>query len=54
MEFLFPMWMARRKIGRALRERMLVIAVHEAMQNAPHDGRDYRQARAAIAAVRRP
>lgn len=32
-------------------QRDLVLKVHEAMQNAPHDGKDYRQARAAIAAV---
>jgi hypothetical protein len=29
----------------------LVRAVHEAMQNAPHDGLPYRQARAAVDAV---
>lgn len=32
-------------------QRDLVLKVHEAMQNAPHDGKDFRQARAAIAAV---
>lgn len=29
----------------------LVAAVHAAMQNAPHDGRDFRMARAALDAV---
>ena len=30
----------------------LVALVHAAMRDAPHDGRDFRQARAAIAATR--
>jgi hypothetical protein len=36
---------------RVLSDRAFVRAVHQAMQDAPHDGHDYRQARAAIAAV---
>lgn len=38
---------------RLLRTDRVVRAVHEAMQNAAHDGRDFRQARAAIEAVER-
>lgn len=34
------------------REALTPEQVHEAMQSAPHDGRPFRQARAAISAIR--
>jgi hypothetical protein len=44
------LWTRMRR-RRVLSDRAFVRAVHQAMQDAPHDGHDYRQARAAIAAV---
>lgn len=46
------MWLWRRWRSRPTTAAMIRY-VHDAMHNAPHDGRDYRQARAAIAAVER-
>jgi len=55
-EFSIPAAEMRRVFGGGVAVSIDVAAidpqrVHEAMQDAPHDGRPYRQARAAIAAV---